>query len=73
MSPAEVDECASTTVCGSDSTCFASPASSLNGDSDNEVPPWVRLEEETSLEAACIAAQRRLAPSEAPSAMPRSQ
>eukprot|EP00972_Heterocapsa_arctica_P060984 8994179-Heterocapsa_arctica.AAC.1 len=73
MSHEEDDELASTTVCESESTAFASPASSLNGDSDNEAPPWVKLEDETSLETAYISAQWCLAPSEEPSAMPRSK
>eukprot|EP00972_Heterocapsa_arctica_P025939 3818632-Heterocapsa_arctica.AAC.1 len=60
--PVVPDECASTTVCGSDSgTSFASPASSGNGDSDSEVPPWVKLEDEANWKAEYIASQRRLA------------
>eukprot|EP00972_Heterocapsa_arctica_P107319 15808771-Heterocapsa_arctica.AAC.1 len=35
-SPDEVDDVDTTTVGSSESTCFASPASSLNDDSDDE-------------------------------------
>eukprot|EP00972_Heterocapsa_arctica_P050925 7485579-Heterocapsa_arctica.AAC.1 len=69
-----VDDCASTTICGSESgTSFASPASSVNGDSDSEVPPWAKLEEEANWETKYLASQRRLAPSDVASAMPRSK
>eukprot|EP00972_Heterocapsa_arctica_P000692 100368-Heterocapsa_arctica.AAC.1 len=45
-------------------TRFASPASSVAGDSDSDIPPWEKFEEELYWETEYCESQWRLAPAE---------